>query len=89
MRVVRGLFFWNSVELKLVRFLMSSFAAPAARSIIARETIFLVRADGFFVSSVFILPNVKSQTFRGLTHKAAQPRLGQSSKLSVVAGSAL
>jgi hypothetical protein len=35
---------------------------------------------------ISFLPNVKSQTFRGLAHKAAQPRLGQSSKLSVVPG---
>ena len=37
-------------------------------------------------NDILYLPNVKTQTFRGLAHKAAQPRLGQSSKLSVVTG---
>jgi hypothetical protein len=42
-------------------------------SIIARETKFPIRADGFFASLVFILPNVLDQTRPAL---ARNMRLG-------------
>jgi hypothetical protein len=46
----------------VTRFDLYFFRLLPPVSIIARETKFLIRADGFFVSVVIILPNVKDQT---------------------------
>jgi hypothetical protein len=51
----------------------SSFRLLPPVLVIARETKFLIRADGFYVTSVIILPNVLDQTRPAL---ARNMRLG-------------
>jgi hypothetical protein len=50
----------------------SSFRLLPPVLVIARETKFLIRADGFFVSVVIILPNAKDQTRSWLARSVRQ-----------------